>query len=256
MEENIESSIRLRDLWDRRDLIVQLAYPSQEIEYASSILRELESLQVDSIFIVKDTKTSLKLLGKGYRGIVLKASYNDTISTVKILRTDSSVSSMYREAEMMMLANSKNIGPKIYAFSKHVILMEYIDGVSFDAWLDNLDENDEGSLRRILKTILEQARRLDEINLDHGELSNPRRHVMIRKTGSAVILDFGKASLTSKPKNVTSLFSYISHGKHHRKIMRMLHLVDIPRHVIREYKENPTRERFEEIIKILNLLDR
>ncbi|MCS7126378.1 MAG: hypothetical protein NZ929_05670 [Aigarchaeota archaeon] len=253
--EDVESTISLRDLHDSKELIAQLAYPSHEVEYGLMILRELEHIQVESIYIVREPKISLRFLGKGYRGVILKVSYRGIPSIVKILRTDSTISSLRREAEMIKFANSIFIGPRLYDYSEHTILMEYIDGVNMEQWLDALNEDDKHSLVKILREVFEQARKMDEINLDHGELSNPRKHVLIKRDLSLKIIDFGKASVSHKPKNVTSIFSYIIYGQHSGKLLRMLQVEEPPIDVIKMYKEKRDKECFEKIIERLNLKD-
>ncbi|MCL7389035.1 MAG: hypothetical protein LZ172_05560 [Thaumarchaeota archaeon] len=248
-----DSEISLEELSFNRELLIQLAYPSGAIDYAMKILRELREMNVDSVYVVHEPKPSLKFIGKGYRGVILKARWKNKIVAGKILRIDSGISTLVREAEMMKMANSTFVGPLLFDYSEHVILMEYIQGVDLDRWLNNISHNDVYLLKVVLESVLVQTRRLDCISLDHGELSNARRHVIVREDLHPIILDFGKARISRKPKNVTSIVSYLIHGPHHNKILSMLEVKDFPILVLKNYKENPCEENFKKILRELNL---
>jgi len=248
-----DSEMSLEELSSSQELLIQLAYPSGMINYATMILRELGEMGVDSVYIVQEPKPSLKFIGKGYRGVVLKARWKNKIVAGKILRVDSKIPTLVREAEMMKIANSISIGPVLFDYSDHVILMEYIQGIDLDRWLNNISRDEIYLLKEVLESILTQTRKLDCISLDHGELSNARRHIIVRKDLHPIILDFGKARISRKPKNVTSIVSYIIHGPHHHKILSMLEVKDFPILVLKNYKENPCEENFKKILKELNL---
>jgi len=248
-----ESGMSLEELSSTRELLIQLAYPSGMIDYATMILRELREMGVDSVYIVHEPKPSLKFIGKGYRGVVLKARLKNKIVAGKILRVDSKIPTLVREAEMMKIANSISTGPVLFDYSDHVILMEYIQGVDLDRWLNNISQDDVYLLKEVLKSILTQTRKLDCNSLDHGELGNARRHIIVREGLHPTILDFGKARISRKPKNVTSIVSYITHGPHHNKILSMLEVRDFPIIVLKNYKEDPCEENFKTILRELKL---
>ncbi len=248
-----DSEISLEELSSRIELLVQLAYPSRMIDYAKMILRELKEINVDAVYIVDQPRPSLKLIGKGYRGVILKARWKNNIVAGKILRIDSGISSLVREAEMMKIVNSLEIGPLLFDYSEHVILMEYIQGIDLDKWLEKLSQDDVYLMKEVLESILIQTRKLDCISLDHGELSNARRHIIVREGLHPTILDFGKARISRKPKNVTSIVSYLTYGPHHNKILSMLGVKDLPVLVLKKYKENPCEENFKNILSELNL---
>lgn len=248
--------VSLEELSSKPEILNQLAYPSQRNDYAKMILNELKEMNVESIYLTYQTRPTLKFIGKGYRGIIIKACWKDRIVAGKILRTDSGISSLAEEAEMTKIANSIGIGPRIFDYSEHVILMEYIRGKDLDKWLSELSEVQACFLKEVLKAILTQARRLDSINLDHGELSNARRHIIIKNDLTPAILDFGKARMSRKPKNLTSIVSYITHGPHHPKILKMLEVYDLPIQVLKMYKENPSEENFKKILAVLDLMDK
>ncbi|MEM2547321.1 MAG: hypothetical protein QW810_00485 [Nitrososphaerota archaeon] len=252
-EESFE--ISLEKLSSRPEILSQLAYPSQRSDYAQTILNELKEMDVESIYLTYQPRPTLKFIGKGYRGIVIKARWRSKVIAGKILRTDSGIPSLNREAEMTRIANSIGIGPRVFDYSGHVILMEYIEGRDLDEWLDELPPDKVCILRKVLTAIMAQAGKLDSISLDHGELSNARRHIVVKNDLTPTILDFGKARISRKPKNLTSITSYITRGPHHLKILKMLDVCNLPIHLLRAYKENPSQENFKKILGELNLVD-
>lgn len=122
---------------------------------------------------------------------------------LKVLRKDGARPDMEREFELTKLANSIGIGPKVLKHSKRVIVMELVHGTS----LRNHAELSDDELERCVRESLEQASRLDELGLDHGELSRAHSHVVFTTRGVKLI-DFDSASILRRPHNYNSLFSF------------------------------------------------
>jgi len=236
-----------------KGLLGELAFPSRNLRYAEKVLQELKEIGVEKLFISESDKPELIKLGKGYRGLVIMGEVEGRRAAIKILRTDASMGSLEREAEATRLANSVGIGPKVFAHSRHVLALEFIEGRSFDKWIKELDETREAELRRVLRECFRQARLLDKLPLDHGELSDAKKHIIVKRDLHPVIIDFGKASKRRKPSNVTSLFSYITFGPHSEKIMKMLKIEEPPVACSRSYKREMTDEAFFKLMRALNL---
>ena len=246
--------VGLDELKRRRELLVKLSFPSENLGYALKILEDLERLGVREIaFIEVGERLDPLVLGKGYRGLVLRARLEDKDAALKILRTDSTVSNLEKEAEATSLANSVNVGPLLLGYSSRVLVLELVEGVSLDRWLEEIDEKDSSKLKGVLRECFKDARKLDVIGLDHGELSDVRKHIIVRSNLEPVIIDFGKASRKRRPSNVTSLFSYFAFGPQSRKILKMLEIADPPLREVREYKRRMDHEAFMKLIRALNL---
>lgn len=253
MKEEVEQAVKIEETKKSKNILEQLAYPSRNIDYAIKILDEFENLGISTIYITCMKEPLLKILGKGYRGIALKVVYRGKIAVAKVMRTDSGIESLSKEASMLEIANKIDIGPKLYDKSDHVIVLEYIEGLEFEEWIDKIGLEDVDVLKKVLREIFLQAYKLDRIDLDHGELNDMRKHVIVKPDLTPVIIDFGKASLNRKPKNVSSTFSYITHGPQSRKIMGMLGVKEPPTDIIREYKIERSEESFRKLLKSLNL---
>ena len=135
-----------------------------------------------------------------------------------------------REAGNLRLANSAGIGPKLFGFDleKRIILMEYIEGLTFSKWLfSNPPKKD---LKKILESLLSQAKKLDEIGLDHGQLAGKGKNILIEsKTLKPIIVDFEKASQNRKCGNYNQLFSLFYKNPYSeltKKIKEILEVLD------------------------------
>ena len=57
-------------------------------------------------------------------------------------------------------------------------------------------------LKKTVKKVLEDCYRLDQLGLDHGELSNISKHVIVGK--KTTLIDFESSSTNRRVSNVTS----------------------------------------------------
>ncbi len=183
-----------------------LGYPSATNRQIKARIKELEKLKIKSICLTGPTLIgSLEILGKGYVGVVVLVKRGNKEVALKIRRTDSQRQNMKNESILLKLVNSVNVGPKIIDVSKNFLVMEYVEGDKFSDWIEML--KGKGSVKKLkttIKNILEDCFRLDQIQFDHGELSNISKHVIVGKN-KATLIDFESSSTKRRPSNVTSI---------------------------------------------------
>jgi len=234
-----------------------LGYPKANSRQLQSRVVELDKLKIKSIvFTGHTTIGSLQILGKGYVGVVVLAKKKNNIIALKIRRLDSQRSEMKSEAKLLKIANTVNVGPKLYDVSKNFLVMEYLEGDKIEDWIVSLKGvGSAKKLKSVVRTILEDCYRLDQTGFDHGELSSISKHVIVGKSRTTLI-DFESSSVNRRVSNVTSVTQavYIGSGiakKVHRiyKIPEKQKIIDI----LRIYKQEQTRESFDNILKILKL---
>ena len=231
-------------------------YPKGTKSQIKSRIKELENLGVESIsFQGKLEINTINILGKGYVGIVVLGKIGRKKVAVKIRRNDSPRKNLKKEAELLKIINKHKIGPKLIASSKNFLVMEYLDGERIGDWVGELKKK-RTSLQLILviKKVLEDCYSLDRIGLDHGELSNLTKHVIIGK--KITIIDFESSSMDRKVSNVTSATQALCIGSGISKIIG--HVYKIPKKqkmitVLRRYKQEETRESFESLLAVLKL---
>ncbi len=234
-----------------------LGYPKATNRQIKSRINELEKLKIKSILLTGPTTLgSLPILGKGYVGVVVIAKKDSKEVALKIRRTDSPRKRMKDESTLLKLVNSVNVGPKMYDASKNFLVMEYLEGEKFSDWINLLKGiGSAKKLKTTIKSILEDCYRLDQIGFDHGELSNISKHVIVGKT-KANLIDFESSSTNRRPSNVTSITQAFFIGSGNARKAQKIYK-NPPKEkiieVLKQYKQEKTRENFEKLLKILKL---
>jgi putative serine/threonine protein kinase len=153
---------------------------------------------------------------------------------------------------MLKKANTVGVGPRFVAVSNNFLLSQLIDGDTLADWLEKHKEKTD--MRRVLLDVLEQCWRLDEARLDHGELSKAPRHLLMDRLDRPFIVDFETASVQRHASNVTAVCQYFFAGN--SVVSRLVFEVfgEKDRYqiieVLRKYKKERTRNRFEELIAL------
>jgi putative serine/threonine protein kinase len=234
-----------------------LGYPNATKRQIKSRINELEKLKIKSICLTGPTTIgNLKILGKGYVGVVVLVKRGNKEVALKIRRTDSQRENMKNESILLKLVNSVNVGPKIIDVSKNFLVMEYIEGEKFSDWIGMLKGS--GSVKQLkstIKNVLEDCYRLDQIGFDHGELSNISKHVIVGKT-KVTIIDFESSSTKRRPSNVTSITQAFFIGSGIAKQAQKIYKNSSKEKIIdalKSYKQEKTRENFEKLLKVLKL---
>jgi putative serine/threonine protein kinase len=231
-----------------------LCYPVTDNAELRRRIKELRRLRIDAFEPVGEKHIfNVNVLGKGCVGIVVLAHRNRKRVALKIRRVDADRSRMQQEAKLLKRANSVHVGPKLLAATRNFLCMQYIEGVLLPEWLK---KSDKAQIRRVLQEILTQCWRLDEINLDHGELSRAPKHVIVDERNRPVIVDFESASLTRKPANVTSMCQFLFIGsetaKETNRVLGLKHRKTVVK-TLRRYKNERSPENFRSVLSVLGL---
>jgi len=153
------------------------------------------------------------------------------------------------------ITNQSNVGPKLVNFSKNFLVMEYLEGKKIGDWVDSLKKKGNSpQLKTVIKKILEDCYSLDRIGLDHGELSNLSKHVIVGK--KITVIDFESSSTDRKVSNVTSATQALCIGSGISKIIGRVYKIPKKQKmitVLRRYKLEGTRESFENLLSVLKL---
>jgi putative serine/threonine protein kinase len=245
--------VSLKGLSERKYCKV-LCYPRCEQKEGGKRLKELERLGVKALeFTGKKSVLDVPVLGKGCVGIVVVAYTNSGRAALKIRRVDADRKGMFHEGEMLRRANAIDVGPKLLEISENFLLMELIEGTHFPEWIESLGEREvQSRVRLVLKDVLEQCYRLDEAGLDHGELSNAPKHILVDADDRPFLVDFETASINRRVSNVTSVCQYLLLGSQIAdKVKEKLGKVDEKQLIqkLRSYKRERTKENFEKLLE-------
>jgi putative serine/threonine protein kinase len=218
-----------------------------------SRLLELKKLGVTAVeFAGNCLAARVPVLGKGYTGVVVIAYVGEQERfALKIRRIDSGVKDFFHESDMLQKANKVEVGPRFVAGSKNFLLSQLVDGDLLVDWLTIHKKPDV--FRSVLGDVLEQCWRLDRAGLDHGELSNAYKHLLVDKNGKVFIVDFETASIKRKVLNVTSVCHhlFVKEKAMSRLIWEVLGEKDINQicAVLRNYKKGCYRNSFEALLQ-------
>jgi len=228
-----------------------VCYPRASHSEMKSRIDELKMLGVEAVeFGGKASAFTLPVLGKGYVGIVVTALVCGERFALKMQRVDSDRESLEREAELLAKANSVGVGPKLVGVTKHLLLMALVDGDLLEVWLKSHKKPD--LVREVLADILEQCWRMDEIRLDHGELSKAPKHIIMDMSDKPFIVDFETASTVRNASNVTSVCQFLFQGN--SDVCKGIAQVIGERNrasltaALKNYRKNRSRATFEDLL--------
>jgi putative serine/threonine protein kinase len=237
-----------------------ICYPRFEGTEYLRRLKELELLNVEALELSGPLKVlNLQVLGKGCVSIVVAAALKGGgRCALKIRRVDADRGDTLHEVEMLRRANAAGIGPTIYGYTQNFITMELIEGEPMPQWVTGLrGRGSKERLRRVLERILRQARLLDSIGLDHGELSRAPKHIIVDRVDRPHIIDFETASVKRRSSNVTALTQYLLIGSRvAREVSKRLRITGEERVIeaLRRYKREPNDGNFEELLTVIGLI--
>jgi len=247
----------LEQLQDKRYANV-LCYPKYSARETRKRIRELKLLGVEALeFVGEKTAFNVPVLGKGCVGIVVIAHVGRRRVALKIRRVDADRFGMQHEAEMLQTANGVGVGPRLIDTSENFLLMEFVEGILLPKWIETLKgKGTRKRIRRVLRHILEQCRKLDQTGLDHGELSHAPKHIIIDATDKANIVDFETASVMRRTSNITSICQYLFLGSQlAKKLLKRLGEIDKEAlfTALRNYKHESTNQNFIKILQACKL---
>ena len=201
---------------------------------------------VESLTGIGFSLEDLQVYSKGTDSIILLNRPTGTV--LKVVRLDSNAN-MCREGNMMLYtgyASRKKVAPRVLAFTREFVHMEFVRGASLKSLL-KLNQKIE---TRQLCLILEKVLELDRLGVDHGELCRPYRHIIFKEPErEPIIVDFGRASLSRRPKNFTAIMSFLLNNEKalsasaRRSLLEALNSAckderDVPYCALREYKKS------------------
>lgn len=150
--------------------------------------------------------SDIKYLTKGKRSEIYTAYYKRKKVSIKIQRKDIPVNSIKNEAYWLKRLNKIGIGPKLLLFGESLIVYEFVEGERILSYL--LREKYDKSLN-VIRKVLEQCKKLDNLELRKGEMHNPYKHILIDNNDKVVMIDFERCHKSKRPKNVAQFCQFL-----------------------------------------------
>lgn len=236
-----------------------IGYPHSTPRQKRARAKELTKLGIESVSLAGPTILGrTHVLGKGHSGVVvLGRDIQGRRRAVKIRRTDSQRTTMKDEGALLTAANAAGVGPKMSSVTKNFLIMTYINGDRIGAWVKSLGGRGASSrLKSTVRRILTDCHKLDLAGIDHGELSNISKHVIVVRRDRPILIDFESASTNRRPSNVTSITQAIYISSPIARTVQKLYRNPSKDAIIgglREYKQAPSAESFGELLRILKI---
>jgi len=181
----------------------------------------------------------IEYLAKGKRGVVYTGILTGKKVSIKKKHPDSeAIGRIKNESKFLKILNKHKIGPLLLKTGKDYIVYKYVEGIFLPEFLKK--EKSKEKKRKVLVTILKQARTLDKLKINKLEFTRPLKHVFV-KYPKVVIIDFERSYYTETPKNVTQFCQYLIKGKYMENKVK----------TFKNYKENQTEKNFKEILKLI-----
>jgi putative serine/threonine protein kinase len=233
---------------DDKRLIAVFSYPHFSDAHYEKVLDGVRKIGTECM-LSKGTFEigEIRVLGKGWVGIVSEAIVGGKEVALKIRRSDANRASMNNEARLLESANSLGVGPKLLGFTENVLAMEFIDGALMPKWLKGMPKVED--VRSAVGELLEQCFQLDKGGIDHGELSDAKKHIIINGQGRPYIIDFETASTSRKCRNLASIIGYLFFKDSIGTLLTSYFTWDkeFLKNIIKKYKMNPSEGLYEGI---------
>lgn len=235
-----------------------ILYPQLTPSLYYTRLDELKEIGIEGFYSYGEKQIKkFYVLGIGYCGVVILGRWNGEQVAVKLHRTDTDREGLEAEGNHIKLANSINLGPKLFYQSKDILVMEYLRGERLIDWIMRVSglEEDKKLTKQVIGNIFRDCYRMDSFGLDHGDLSCVWSHIMIWND-KATFLDFSSSSTDRRSANLTSVVQSLFLGsrlpEHLSKSFKMPSKGDLIQ-VLRTYKHDPTQKNFDALFTLLDL---
>lgn len=185
--------------------------------------------------------TNKELFKKGKRSFVYLGTVGNKKVIIKEQRVDTAAMDVLeKEAHWLKLVNTKRIGPKFYHLTENEIIMEYIDGTFFPAWVKNANKTD---IQNVLQDVLSQCFKLDQLGISKEEMTNPYKHIIVTKQNKPYLIDFERCRKRLQPQNVTQFCHYLTSSAMAKTLAsKDIHFdVKKTRELTADYKRNPKK---------------
>jgi putative serine/threonine protein kinase len=163
-------------------------------KYSAEIEAELRSSGLSKVYSVGPVSLGkFRALGKGKTGVVV---LTEELRALKIRRTDSPKDDMNMEAFFQERAYPAS--PRVYSHGRNFIEMEYVEGRPLQ----------RGEGVEVVLDLLRRAKLLDDLKIQHKEISRPWKNVLV-STRRTYVIDYDSCTFSPFPTNVSTLVSSV-----------------------------------------------
>ena len=189
---------------------------------------------------IKPKIKNLQKIGEGWRGNIFKGEFEGKILAFKVPSESIHIHPILKEGEILKIVNKSGIGGKLVLRGEDFIAYEFIEGKELRHIIN------KQNAKKILSQILEQARKLDKLQITKEEMHRIHANVLVDKDLKVYLIDFERAKRSKKPKNITQFVQFlITGGTEYLGEFDKKKAVEL----MKNYKSSQTEENF---LKIKN----
>ena len=149
-------------------------------------------------------------IDEGWRGVIYAGEYKGKKVSLKIAKSQENIEAINKEAGILEILRGKKEFPQILERGNGYFIYEFIEGAPFKSI------KDKGIIKEVLKRLVDIARFLDISGINHGELNNIEKNVLVNVKDSNIdvyLLDFDRGGFSKKTHNVSQLIQVLrKHG--------------------------------------------
>ena len=219
----------------------------------SLLLRELEKQAINRVHYFTKGSRGFIYTGRQNTSVHIKKMIPLTIQyqkvAIKIKNIESKAEGSIRnEGLWLERLNQERIGPQLIKAGevdgKEYVIYQFVEGKEILEWIDGAQKE---VIEKILRDVLEQCFRLDQLGVSKEEMHHPIKHILVTEKNRAFLIDFERTRLTDKPQNVTQFVEFICRIK--EQLVKKGVRVDVERlrGLAKEYKSGRSLERYQRL---------
>jgi HemK-related putative methylase len=199
------------------------------------------------------------LLAKGKRGLISLSTWKGKTICVKEANPQSHVGDRIAiESQFLKKVNELGIGPTFYYFKEGRLGMEFIEGERILEFLES-EKTSRSQAIFVVKDVLRQCFVLDCAGITKEEMTNPYKHILVKKQGVQripVFIDFERSKHQRHPSNLTQVLQFITSNKVKSLLEKkgiIISRLDYNENIVKQYKEKPAIGFYLEIMRKLGI---
>jgi len=195
--------------------------------------------------ILKHNISNLKYLTSGKHSKVLSGKYENGNIRNNIIIKIGLEQYIFKEIHYLKKLQKYDFVPKIYFLNKNYLIMEKIEGILIDNYIELKSKKE---ILIILQKILDICFKLDKLGIQKFELTNPYKHIIITKNNEVKFIDFERSIVSLSPKNITQILQYFKRKSNDLKLKDININLDKILIISKTYKLNNFRIIIDDIL--------
>ena len=238
---NLSNQKYIDDVLDK-NLLKYEEVETQGQFFETLIVYEIELSEVMKRVVKKDVK-NLRYFTSGKHSRVFRGNLKTKEIIVKIGKAQH----LEKEGFFLKKLKGENFISELFYTDNNFVIKEFVDGIRIDDWINNLKNKQE--IITVLQNILDVCLRLDKLQINKFEMTNPYKHIFIQEDLSVKFIDFERCIFSESPKNTTQILLYFYRKHNEFKQAEVNISFDKILEISKKYKEGKKSFKIENILE-------